>query len=185
MFTPWKRLNRKTVFNNGYGLIVQQDTVQLPNGSIIDYTVLDKCAYLVVVPCDAHGNVLLIEQYRYPLEGHGPVMTDLIAGGIQVGEDPLQIAAQELREEGGAIAMQIEQVGVGFTSPGITNEKVYIYFASGITLSTQALEPSEQIRPFWVPGKIAIAMAEAGEMHHISSAYAILRCRSRIEALCT
>lgn len=185
-FTPWQQKHSEVVHDNHYGLTVREDTVVTHTGEEISYTVVDKNPYVIVVPCNENGEVLLIEEYRYAVQSSTHNVLGTITGRHD--GDPKKIietALSELLQEGGANAIEIEKVAEGFSSPGNMNETAHIYFAIIGQLTEQALEPTEQIVRRLVAGKEAIRLAETGKITELVSLAAILMCRERILHLCS
>jgi ADP-ribose pyrophosphatase len=98
-FHPWRTLDRREVLSVPGRLSVTVETVELPDGRIIDdYWQVTAQPYVVVFAETADGKVICQRQYR-----HGPrrVNLELVAGQIEAGEEPLQAARRELLEEAG------------------------------------------------------------------------------------
>jgi ADP-ribose pyrophosphatase len=74
----------------------------------------------------------LIRQYRYAIDDY---ILEAPAGALEAGEDPLEAAGRELIEETGFAAECIEPRGFIITTPGYTDEKIFLYMASGLTPS--------------------------------------------------
>ena len=64
------------------------DTVQLPNGEKSTREVVEHREVVVVVAVDADGMVLLVRQFRYPLDRE---ILEIPAGGVDSGPGPLQV----------------------------------------------------------------------------------------------
>ena len=89
----------------------------------------------VIVAIDDEDHVLLVEQYRVPLQR---LCLELPAGLIgdddsAQGEDALDAAARELEEETGYRAERIESLGEFYSSPGMVSESFTLVRAYGLT----------------------------------------------------
>ncbi len=87
-----------------------------------------------IVAITPSGDVVLVEQFR-PSVGH--TVIELPAGltGDIVGseDESLQVAAQrELFEETGYVASQWTELGMGYSSPGLTDESIVLFLAEGL-----------------------------------------------------
>lgn len=81
------------------------------------------------------GDVLLVEQFRVPLNRKCLEMPAGLIGDDAGGEDddPLSAAKRELEEETGYIADHWEEVGEFYSSPGMVTESFTLLKASGLT----------------------------------------------------
>jgi ADP-ribose pyrophosphatase len=79
------------------------------------------------------GHVLLVEQYRVPLEANCIELPAGLIGDHDEGEDTLASAARELEEETGYRADALEIVGEFFSSPGMVSESFALVRARGLT----------------------------------------------------
>lgn len=89
----------------------------------------------VIVAIDVEDHVLLVEQYRVPLQKN---CLELPAGLIgddagSEGEQALDAAARELEEETGYRAERIESLGEFYSSPGMLSESFTLVRAHGLT----------------------------------------------------
>ncbi|MFO1256022.1 MAG: NUDIX hydrolase [Sphingomonadaceae bacterium] len=88
----------------------------------------------VILAIDEHDHVILVEQYRVPLQRR---CLELPAGLIgddegAEGEDALAAAARELEEETGYRAERIESLGEFYSSPGMVSESFTLVRAHGL-----------------------------------------------------
>ena len=95
----------------------------------------------VVVPIKEDGKIILVRQFRYPLQ---KTLVELPAGKLDKGEDPLVCATRELEEETGYKAKEIKKLGEIYTAPGYCTEILHIYSASGLTPGNHNREEGEQ-----------------------------------------
>ena len=89
----------------------------------------------VILAVDEEDHVLLVEQYRVPLE---MTCLELPAGLIgdddgAEDEDPLAAAGRELEEDTGYRASTLENLGTFYSSPGMVSESFTFVRARGLT----------------------------------------------------
>lgn len=94
----------------------------------------------VVVPVKDDGKIILVKQFRYPLQ---KTLIELPAGKLDKGEDPLICATRELEEETGYRAKEIKKLGEIYTAPGYCTEVLHIYFAGGLIPGNHNREEGE------------------------------------------
>jgi ADP-ribose pyrophosphatase len=74
------------------------------------------------------GNLLLVEQFRYPTLAKGPGwLTEIVAGGVD-DESPEEAIVREVREETGYEVEKLQHVSTFYVSPGGTSERVILYY---------------------------------------------------------
>ena len=85
-------------------------------------------AVAVVVYNENEDTVILVRQYRYPIDGN---ILEIVAGKIDGDEDPKEAAIREVREE---VGFEIKEGKIAllnsfFASPGYSTEKIHLYLA--------------------------------------------------------
>jgi ADP-ribose pyrophosphatase len=83
-----------------------------------------------VVPVLPDGNILLVRQFRYPMQEY---LLELPAGRIDDGELPEKTAARELAEEVGYSPGRLTKIAECYATPGFCDEKLHIYLAEDLT----------------------------------------------------
>lgn len=91
------------------------------------------------------GKVLGVRQFRPAI---GQESWELPAGLVAEGESPLEAAKRELAEEVGLCAT-LTLLAQGYSSPGFTNEKVYLYQARDAMPCDGQPDDSEVLTPEW------------------------------------
>jgi ADP-ribose pyrophosphatase len=124
----------------GKVVILNVDTVQLPNGVTIDLETIRHPGAAAVVPVKDDGTVVMIRQFRHAAGGF---IYEIPAGKLDPGEDPLNCASRELEEEVGYRASSFELLSSIFTAPGFADEVIHIYKATGLTKGRQQLDRDE------------------------------------------
>ncbi len=146
---------------------------------------LDHCGAVVAVPLDQTGRVGLIRQYRVPAK---EVLWEFPAGLRDVaGEDPAACAARELAEEADLRAEHWTELGAYYTTPGISNEMIHYYLASGLSRVPEAerherTDEETQIELVWWDLDKALAAVADGEIRNGVCALALNLARLRLEA---
>lgn len=156
------------------------DEVRFPDGSIGTLEMIRHPGASAVVPLlnedggDAPASdpmVLLIRQYRYAANGY---LYEVPAGRLDPGEVPAQCAVRELKEETGYHADSVELLLTMFTTPGFTDEKIYLFVATGLTAGEAHREADEFLELKPVRLSKALAMIESGEIQDAKTALALL-----------
>jgi len=103
---------------------------------------------VAIVAIDADDNVLLVNQFRHPVEKE---LLEIPAGGIDTKEDPAATVRREMQEETGYLPRKVERLGGFYSSPGYCTEYLHLYLATDLTPSQLYAEDTEGIRLVRVP----------------------------------
>ena len=169
--TQGERLERKEIFD-GRVIRLSVDLVRLPNGNLADLELIRHPGAAAVVPVDDEGQVLLVRQYRYAT---GDWLLEVPAGKLEGGEPPELCARREVEEETGHRPGRLIPMGWIWTTPGFTDERIWLYLATDLEPSTQNLQHDECLTLERVPLTDAINMASHGEIVDGKSICALLR----------
>ena len=140
----WITLGTKYLYNKPW-LTMRQDTVQLPNGTVIDdYYIWEFPPWNNVLAVTKSKQVVLIRQYRH---GIGKVFYELPAGvHDKTGESVLESAQRELLEETGFGGGSWKPLMELSANPALQNNITYSFLAEGVEeISKQALDTTEEI----------------------------------------
>ena len=77
----------------------------------------------------AQQQVVLVRQIRVGMldEGQNPWLLELVAGMVESGEEPIQVAARESLEEANTKPQDLLQICEYYNSPGISNERITLF----------------------------------------------------------
>lgn len=125
----------------GRRLWIEQRRVELPNGLIRDKVIVHPSNAVAILPLEGE-RCKLIRQYRYAIDDY---ILEAPAGALEQDEDPLAAAGRELIEETGFAAQTIEPRGYIITTPGYTDEKIYLYEARGLTPSEEYGKDEDEV----------------------------------------
>ena len=139
-----------TLLFKGSFLHAKRDTVALPDGSYATREYVVHPGAVAIVPLLDNGHVVLERQFRYPV---GLVMTEVPAGKLDTGEDPLLCGLRELREETGYTANEWAYAGKMHLAIAYSTEIIHVYFARGLRLGAQDLDQGEILDVFTAPAE--------------------------------
>lgn len=138
----FKRLKRELVVK-GSIIDYYQDTMQIPNGNIAKWDLVDHKGAAAVVAVRDDGKLLMVRQYRNALERE---TLEIPAGGLNGREEPTAVAAmRELEEETGYLCDKVELLTSIYTTVAFCNEKIDIYVAKNLKPGHQHLDEDEFI----------------------------------------
>ncbi len=158
------KLLKREILHKGVVFDLFVDHIEYPSGNGSVREVAQHPGGAVVVPVFENGDVLMIQQFRYPI---GKVIYELPAGKLDPDEDPELCARRELEEETGYKAEQLDKLTAFYTTPGFCTEKLYIYLATGLrelTSGQQLEEGEESIKVEKIPLRKALDMAASEEI---------------------
>ena len=165
-------LSSEQVFD-GRLLNVWRDRVRLPDGSEGGREYIRHPGAVVVVALLADGCILFERQFRYPLRR---AFIELPAGKIDRGEDILECARRELREETGYEAAEWRHVGVMHPCIGYSDERIEIFLANGLCHVGHCRDEGEFLELFSLEVDEAEAAVRRGEITDGKSIVALYRC---------
>lgn len=126
---------------------------------------------VVLVPLLDDGRVCLIRNYRVSVQ---QTLIELPAGTLEPPEPPLACAQRELIEETGYRAASMEQLHAFYLSPGILDERMHLFLATGLTAGEPHREVGEEIENLLVPLAEAVAMIFRGEIQDAKTMVGLL-----------
>ncbi|WAM32834.1 NUDIX domain-containing protein [Caldicellulosiruptor morganii] len=155
-----KTLESQIIYDGSF-ISLKVDKVLLPDGKTSHRAIVVHSGAAVVVPVDDEENVILIRQFRKPIE---KVIVELPAGKLDKDEEPLECAKRELEEETGYSAKEFVKLTEIYTTPGFSNEVIHVYLARGLEQGSSHTDIDEFVEVFKVGLDDAIKMVKNGEI---------------------
>ncbi len=124
----WKTLSRETILDQGKFLRVENHSVELPDGRVIDdWPWVITPDFVNVLAATPQGDYLIFRQTKYSIDG--PSLAP-VGGYIEPEEDPLVAAKRELLEETGYAAENWISLGRFPVDGNRGAGEAYFYLAS-------------------------------------------------------
>lgn len=145
-----------TSIYEGQVIKVKVDDVLLPNGNTSKREIVEHQGAVAVLPLTPDGKMVAVRQFRKPLEQS---IVEIPAGKLERGENPLDCAMRELKEETGFKAGKYEHISSFYTSPGFANEILHLYLATDLTEGELQLDEDEFVELMY------LTLEEAKQLH--------------------
>jgi ADP-ribose pyrophosphatase len=155
------------------------DTVELPSGRTAKREIVEHGACTAIVAIDSEDNVLLVRQYRKPVE---KVLLEIPAGLVEKGEELLGCAQRELEEETGFSAGRWEKLGFFYTSPGFCTEDMHLYLATELSPAGRDADYDEDIELVRTPLAAIPDLVASGEIIDAKSIAGLLLALREVKA---
>lgn len=146
--------------------------VELANGQKAIREVMHHPGGVVVVAQKDENTILMVKQYRYPIK---QVSLELPAGRLEPGENPDLAIKRELEEETGYVAKTWKSLGYIYTTPGICDEKLYLYYATDLKFKKQNPDVGEIIEFYEYKISDVFNLIKNGEINDAKTICALTR----------
>ena len=175
---PYRVLSRTPVYDSPW-IRLREDRFEHRAGAAGRYAVCGfKRIGCGVLALDAEDRVVLVGQWRYPLELYS---WELPEGGGEEHESPLATIQRELAEEAGLSASVWEPLAFLHNSNSSTDEEAYLFLAHGLTElpGGHAPEADEELMVRREPFDQCVARVLAGELTDALTVAALLALQAR------
>ena len=170
-----KTIETERIFE-GKIINLRRDKVTVENGTsyreIVEH---NGGAVLAAVTDD--GKMVMVRQYRKPAER---VMLEVPAGKIDIGEDPIETACRELKEETGYTPSKIEYLTEFYPSVGYSEEVLYLYLCTDLQAGETCPDENESLDILAMDIEELYQMVMKAEIKDAKTIIAILMVRSLI-----
>lgn len=170
---PWTIKGTRRVYKNEL-VEVSEDEVIKANGEEGKYATVRLSDGAGVLALDDDGVVYLVKEFRYAL---GREDVEIVGGAIDEGEEPLEAARRELREELGIEARMWTELGRATHSTSLVKSFSTLFLARGLTFTQKDEDGGEVLETVKMPFAEAVEKALTGEFVHATTCVLILRAR--------
>ncbi len=153
---------------------VYLDRVELENGKMTSREIVRHHGGACILALTEGQEVYLVRQFRYAF---GRTLWELPAGKLEEGEDPLEAAKRELREECGVTARTWRDLHPILPTVGYDDETIYLFLATDLQPAEMQLDEGEFLTPEKLPLAKALEMVESGEIQDGKTVAALLKLR--------
>ncbi|MGN0846016.1 MAG: NUDIX hydrolase [Kiritimatiellia bacterium] len=139
-----KTLNAERMYT---GRIISVDLldVELPDGRRTKREVVRHGNAVAVLARRPDGKFVFVKQYRKAAE---EALVEVIAGGLEAGEEPEEGARRETAEETGYDVASIRFLTTIICTPGYCEERIHVFFAElAEGQHAQDQDPDENVQP--------------------------------------
>ncbi len=174
---PWTVTDSKIVYKNPW-IKVREDKVIRPDKKEGIFGVVEQKGGVSVIPMDTNRNVYLTQEYHYAVER---VTIEAISGGIDTGENKLEAAQRELKEETGFTAKKWIYLGVVDPFTSVIVSPNHLYLAEDLIKGESAQEGTETIKVVKVSFEKALDMVMRSEITHGASCVALFKIKNLLK----
>ena len=161
----------------GKVISLKVDTVEVDNKGYKKREIVEHPGAVAIVAITEDNKVVLVKQFRKPIE---QVIWELPAGKLEIGESPKECAIRELKEETGYSAKNLKLLHKFFTSAGFSNQKIYIFLATGLTKGEPDFDDDEFIEKYEIDINEAQNMVIKNEIEDAKTSIGILLAKELV-----
>lgn len=156
---PFKTIESEIVYETPWFQVEKHEVEVCDDGHRFTYSYLSTAPSVMVVAINKQNQIVLVRQYRYPSRA----FSFELPGGGTAGQDPLQAAVDELREETGFRAGRVRKLGDFVVYCGLSDESCSVVLAEDLEPGEQVLEKTEHITVHQINYPELERMIEEGE----------------------
>jgi len=156
------------------------------DGKLIDVTlerwgdrereIVEHPGAVAIVAVDRDQHVWLVRQLRESVRAK---LVELPAGTCEHGEEPLQAAKRELREECGLTGGVWRELSAFWTTPGFCRERMHVYLAEDVEAGEAEPEEDEELEAIrWRVDELEARLEEIEDAKTLAGLLLYLRQRS-------
>lgn len=139
-YGPWLIHSVREAYKTPWITVKHHEVTQADGKPSVYGTVSFANRAIGVLPLFADGTLPMVRQFRFPLGRH---TWELPEGGGPQGEDPLETAKRELKEEAGCTAQNWLEYGQADLSNSVSDERAHFFLAWDLEQGEASPEPDE------------------------------------------
>ncbi|MBI2665280.1 NUDIX hydrolase [Candidatus Woesearchaeota archaeon] len=174
---PWIIKHTIPKYKNAW-IEVNEDQVIRPDGKRGIFGTVKMMQGVCVLPLDEEGFVYLTEEFRYTLERES---IEAVSGGIETGEQPLDAAKRELKEELGITAKEWIPLGIVNPFTSVIKSPVNLFLVKGLTFTNSNPETTELIKTKKMKLEEAISLVLNSKITHSPTGVLIFKARDHLK----
>lgn len=171
---PWITLQSKTVYDNKWITVTEDDVINPGGGKGFYGKVHFKNIAIGIIAMDEENRIWLVGQYRYTLHQYS---WEIPEGGCPYDEEPLDAARRELKEETGLVAQDWKEMFRMHLSNSVSDELSIVYLATGLKQESAAPEETEELQLMQLSIDRAYEMVVSGLITDAISVAAIMKMK--------
>jgi ADP-ribose pyrophosphatase len=166
----YKRLSSREVYRNRF-LYVEAHEIVHPSGASGEHLLIVTPPASGAIVADG-GDLLFARQPRFAAQAE---VLEIVKGGAEEEESPLECVQREAREELGIEALHWEPLGMLYEVPSLMHSSIELFYAHGVEHVDTEQDDVETVELVRVPEDVAIRAAASGKINDAVTVAALLR----------
>jgi 8-oxo-dGTP pyrophosphatase MutT (NUDIX family) len=176
---PWTVRKSESRFKNDLMELFEDEVIK-PDRTEGSYATLRIQDGAAIIALDDEGYAYLVKEFRYAV---GREDVEVVGGAIDEGEQPIEAARRELREELGIEAGEWTELGTVYHSTSIINSSSTLFLARQLKFTEKDEDSGEVIKTVKMPFDEAVAKALTGDLTHATSCTLVLRAQHHLRKI--